>query len=124
MFPELSRGLYFTNATLELLPALAGSSRACELLLAGQRWSATDAMAAGFVSRVMPNEQLLPAAKRFAAQAAEVPTEALVSTLRFLRRRHSAAVEGALHFEVETFLQLRPGAKSSLVQPIVAGGAG
>jgi 2-(1,2-epoxy-1,2-dihydrophenyl)acetyl-CoA isomerase len=124
MFPELSRGLYFTNATLELLPALAGSSRACELLLAGQRWSATDAMAAGFVSRVMPNEQLLPAAHRFAAQAAEVPREALVSTLRFLRQRHASAVEVALQYEVETFLQLRPAAKSSPVEPILAGGAG
>jgi len=124
MFPELSRGLYFTNATLELLPALAGSSRACELLLAGQRWSATDAMAAGFVSRVMPGEQLLPATQRFAAQAAEVPAEALISTLRFLRRRQAAAVEVALHYEVETFIQLRGKAESSMVPPIIAEGAG
>jgi 2-(1,2-epoxy-1,2-dihydrophenyl)acetyl-CoA isomerase len=124
MFPELSRGLYFTNATLELLPALAGSSRACELLLAGERWSATEAMAAGFVSRVMPGDQLLPAAHRFAAQAATVRTEALVSTLRFLRRRQATAVETALHYEVETFLQLRAGVKSTPIQPIVAGDAG
>ena len=122
MFPELSRGLYFTNATLELLPSLAGSSRACELLLAGQRWSATDAMAAGFVSRVMPGERLLPEAQRFAAQAAKVPTEALLSTLRFLRRRQAAAVEAALHYEVETFVRLRASAQSPPVQPIVAGG--
>ena len=120
MFPELSRGLYFTNATLELLPALAGSSRACELLLAGQRWSAADAMAAGFVSRVTPNEELLPAAQRFAAQAAQAPAEALISTLRFLRQRQAAAVEGALQYEVESFLQLRRGAKSPTAQPIVA----
>jgi 2-(1,2-epoxy-1,2-dihydrophenyl)acetyl-CoA isomerase len=123
MFPELSRGLYFTNATLELLPALAGSSRACELLLAGQRWSATDAMAAGFVSRVMPGEQLLPAAHQFAAQAAKAPADALVSTLKFLRRRQAAAVEAALHYEVETFLQLRAAAKSAQVRPMVARGA-
>jgi len=123
MFPELSRGLYFTNATLELLPALAGSSRACELLLAGQRWSAAEAMAAGFVSRVVPGDELLPAAQRFAAQAANAPTDALVSTLRFLRRRQADAVEVALNYEVETFLQLRPATKSSAGQPTIAGEA-
>jgi 2-(1,2-epoxy-1,2-dihydrophenyl)acetyl-CoA isomerase len=116
MFPELSKDLYFTNATLELLPALAGASRACELLFCGERWMARDAMAAGFVSRVMTVEQLLPAAQSFAAQVAKAPIEALRSTLTFLRRRHSVAVETALQYEVETFLKLRSSANSNLVE--------
>jgi len=66
MFPELARGLYFTNATLELLPAFAGNAQACDLLLSGKRWSADEALAAGFVSRCSrhPNFCLRPAGLR------------------------------------------------------------
>jgi 2-(1,2-epoxy-1,2-dihydrophenyl)acetyl-CoA isomerase len=116
MFPELSKGLYFTNATLELLPALTGASRACELLFSGERWPASAAMAAGFLSRVVPGDQLLPEAQRFAAQIAKAPNDALLATLKFLRRRHGVAVEAALQFEVETFLQLRSSAKANQVR--------
>jgi enoyl-CoA hydratase/carnithine racemase len=109
MFPELARGLYFTNATLELLPAFAGSSRACELLLGGERWPASEALSAGFVSRVMPASELLPAAQRFAARAALVSAQALCSTLRFIRRRQGSGIDAALRYEVETFLQMCKG---------------
>jgi enoyl-CoA hydratase/carnithine racemase len=106
MFPELARGLYFTNATLELLPALAGNSRACELLLGGERWSADEALAAGFVSRVVPTAQLLPVAQRFAARAASFSADAVGSTLRFIRERQANAVDAALRYEVNAFLRL------------------
>ena len=118
MFPELARELYFTNATLELLPALAGSARACELLFGGERWSAAEALAAGFVSRVVPGPELLPAAQRFAARVAQVPAEALNSTLRFIRGRHTADVDAALRYEVDTFLELRArGALTAFTPP-------
>jgi len=106
MFPELSRGLYFTNATLELLPAFAGSAQACDLLLSGRRWSAGDAFAAGFVSRVLSAAELLPEAQRFAEQAVQAPANSLEATLRFLRARNAPAIEGALRYEVETFLTM------------------
>lgn len=106
MFPELARGLYFTNATLELLPAFAGSARACELLLGGERWPASEALAAGFVSRVMPSSELLPAAQRFAARAALVSARALSATLHFIRRRQASGIDAALRYEVDTFLQM------------------
>ena len=106
MFPELSRGLYFTNATLELLPAFAGSAQACDLLLSGRRWSAGDAFAAGFVSRVLPASDLLAEARRFAEQAVQAPAKSLEATLQFLRARHAQAIEGALRYEVETFLAM------------------
>jgi len=112
MFPELSHGLYFTNATLELLPAFAGSAQACDLLLSGRRWLAAEAFAAGFVSRLLPDGNLLPEAKRFAAQIAACPIEAVASTLSFIRARHSAAVDAALAHEVDTLLQLSAGAPS------------
>lgn len=110
MFPELTRGFYFTNATLELLPAFAGSARAYELLLGGERWSAAEALADGFVSRVVPGPELLPAAQRFAARAAQASAEALVATLRFIRGRHTTEVDAALRYEVDTFLELHASA--------------
>jgi enoyl-CoA hydratase/carnithine racemase len=122
MFPELTRGLYFTNATLELLPAFAGSSRACELLLGGERWPASEALAAGFVSRVMPAPELLPAAQRFAARAALVSAQALSSTLRFIRRRRASGIDAALRYEVDTFLQMCAGAPRAHATTAPAGG--
>jgi 2-(1,2-epoxy-1,2-dihydrophenyl)acetyl-CoA isomerase len=122
MFPELSRGLYFTNATLELLPAFAGTARACELLLGGERWPATEALAAGFVSRVVPGAELLPAAQRFAAKAAQLPSEALISTLRFIRRRQTAGVDAALRYEVDAFLELRACENNSTTATVPATG--
>jgi enoyl-CoA hydratase/carnithine racemase len=113
MFPELSHGLYFTNATLELLPAFAGSAQACDLLLSGRRWLAAEAFAAGFVSRLLPDGNLLPEAKRLAAQIAASPTEAVASTLSFIRARRSAAVDAALAHEVDTFLQLSAAAPTA-----------
>ena len=113
MFPELARGLYFTNATLELLPAFAGSAQACDLLFSGKRWSADEALAAGFVSRVLTGSELLPEAYRFAEQAARAPAESLAATLRFLRARHSTAIETALRFEVDTFLAMSAAANLS-----------
>lgn len=114
MFPELSHGLYFTNATLELLPAFAGSAPAFDLLLSGRRWSAAEALAAGFVSRMLPSADLLPEAKRFATQVASSPTEAIASTLNFIRSRHSASVDAALAHEVETLLTLSAAAPAAV----------
>ena len=112
MFPELARGLYFTNATLELLPAFAGNAQACDLLLSGKRWSADEALAAGFGSRVLKASELLPETCRFAEQAGRVPAESLAATLGFLRARQTAAIEAALSFEVDTFLAMSAAASS------------
>jgi 2-(1,2-epoxy-1,2-dihydrophenyl)acetyl-CoA isomerase len=113
MFPELARGLYFTNATLELLPAFTSSAHACDLLFSGKRWSADEALAAGFVSRVLKGSELLPEAYRFAEQAGRAPAGSLAATLRFMRARHSTAIETALRFEVDTFLAMSAEANSS-----------
>ena len=124
MFPELARGLYFTNATLELLPAFVGSAQACDLLLSGKRWSAEEALAAGFVSRVLTGSELLPEAYRFAEQAGRAPAESLAATLRFLRARHSTAIETALRFEVDTFLAMgAAGSPSSPADSQTTGGS-
>lgn len=110
LFPELTCNLYFTNATLELLPALAGTSRACELLFGGSRWHATEALTAGFVSRVVPAEELLPVARGFATRAAAVSRDAMAATLRYLRGRQASGINNALRYEVDTFLELRANA--------------
>jgi 2-(1,2-epoxy-1,2-dihydrophenyl)acetyl-CoA isomerase len=112
MFPELAAGLYFTNATLELLPALVGHAKACELLLGGRKWPASEAMAAGFVSQVAPGAELVAAARAFAVQAVGSPGPGSSLTLSFLRRRRRAAVEAALAFETETFLTNRIAGRS------------
>jgi len=45
-----------------LLPRLIGASRAFEMILSGREIGAVEAERAGLVSRVYPNDELLPAA--------------------------------------------------------------
>jgi enoyl-CoA hydratase/carnithine racemase len=106
MFPELSRSLYFTNATLELLPALAGDALACDLLLSGRRWSAAEALAAGFVSRVLPGPDLLTETRRFVEHTLRAPSDTLQATIAYVRGRRARAIEPALRYEIDTFLAM------------------
>ena len=107
MFPELAHDLYFTNATLALLPALIGTAKACELLLSGRQIHSAEALAAGLLNRLVSTADLLPTAQDFATQVARSRREAITSTLEFLRRSGGNAVEEALLFEIDTFMSLR-----------------
>ncbi|GAA1844913.1 enoyl-CoA hydratase-related protein [Pseudonocardia ailaonensis] len=55
---------------LARLPRLIGSSRALELMLSGRMLDAREALDWGLVNRVLPDEDLLPAALDFARQFA------------------------------------------------------
>jgi len=123
LFPELSRRLYFTNGTLELLPAFGGAALAADLLLSGRRWPATEALAIGFISRILPAAELLDEARRFAEQALSAPGQTMVATLTFLRSRNAEGLERALQHEVETFLAMTavPAPQGAAAAPATGG---
>jgi enoyl-CoA hydratase/carnithine racemase len=106
MFPELARGLYFTNAALELLPRLVGPTRAALLLLTGERMLAEPAVASGLASRLTPPGAVLAEALTLATTLCELPPAALAATLAALRARGAEAVNHALRLEVQTVLKL------------------
>jgi len=69
-FPEMALGHFVTGGVTHLLPRAAGHQRAIELMVLGERQSAAALKALGLVHRVVPREQLLPAAVELAQKIA------------------------------------------------------
>jgi len=82
-----------------LLPRLVGAGRAAEMALLGDRVPAADAERWGLVSRVVPDEALLAAARAMAQQLAGMAPRAIALTKRALRRAAEASLEESLEYE-------------------------
>lgn len=81
-----------------LLPRVVGLSKAAEMSFTGDAIDAAEALACGLVSRVVPAEELMPAARALAQRIAANPGPALRLTKRLLR-------EGQ-HLRLDTLLEL------------------
>ncbi len=81
-----------------LLPRAVGLSKACELAFTGDTIDAAEALACGLVSRVVPDANLLDAARALAGRIAANPPQALRLTKRLIR-------EGQ-HTRLDTLLEL------------------
>lgn len=68
-----------------LLPRVVGFAKACEMALTGDALTAQEALACGLVSRVVPDAELIPAAKDLAARIAANPPQAVRMARRLLR---------------------------------------
>lgn len=68
--PETGLGIIAAAGATWRLPAIVGSALAAELLLTGRTLDATEALAAGLVSRVVPSGELLAAAHEIADRIA------------------------------------------------------
>jgi len=64
--PELSIGIIPGAGATQRLPRVVGLGRAKEMILAGARWDARKALEFGLVSEVVPQEQLMAAARAMA----------------------------------------------------------
>ena len=81
-----------------LLPRIVGMSRAAELALTGDMIDAQQALAWNLVSRVVPDDELLPAARELAGRITQHAPHAVRMTKRLLR-------EG-LHSRLDALLEL------------------
>jgi len=70
---EVKLGILPAGGGTARLPRLIGPSRAKEFLYFGNRIGAEEAYQIGLVNKVVPHEELLPEAKRWAAELAERP---------------------------------------------------
>jgi enoyl-CoA hydratase/carnithine racemase len=68
-----------------LLPNLLGQRRAAELLLLGERISATQAVEFGLINRIVPDGQALAEAEALAARLAAKPAGALLATKALMK---------------------------------------
>jgi enoyl-CoA hydratase/carnithine racemase len=81
-----------------LLPRVVGYSKACEMAFTGDMLDAKEALACGLVSRVVPESELLDAAKALAQRIAVNPPHAVRMAKRLL-------IEGR-HSRLDTLLEL------------------
>ncbi len=79
-----------------LLPRIIGFSRATELALTGDMITAQEALACGLVSRVVPDTELLVAARAVAERIAANPPHAVRMTKRLLREGQTASLGNIL----------------------------
>jgi enoyl-CoA hydratase/carnithine racemase len=84
-----------------LTQALAGPTRAAELLLTGEIISADDAYQAGLVNHVVPDEELLDRARALAERVLRNPREGVIANKRAMVLATHDAVEGALAHAAE-----------------------
>ena len=81
-FPEMALGHFVTGGVTHWLPQTLGHQRTMELLVLGDRQSATDLKALGLVNRVVPHADMLATAMALAAQVA---TRSPTATARLKR---------------------------------------
>ncbi len=100
-------GLIPDSGATQTLLQHVGYARAAELCMLGEKLSAEEALRAGLVNRVVPDEQLPEATAELAGRLAGLPTRALGLMKRALNRAWTASFDEQL--EYEAFLQQTAG---------------
>jgi 2-(1,2-epoxy-1,2-dihydrophenyl)acetyl-CoA isomerase len=83
------------------LPRIVGYARAFELAATGRRVGSEEALALGLVQRVLPRDDVLPAAHELAAALAARPTLALGWTKRLLRAAEESPLADVMELEAQ-----------------------
>ena len=111
-------GLVPDSGATWFLPRLVGDARAAELVLIGDPIPADEALRIGLVSRVVPNDELLPQARALADRIAAGAPMALALTKGALERAATIDLETAL--EGEAKLQGIAGASADHAEGLAA----
>jgi enoyl-CoA hydratase/carnithine racemase len=103
--PFVPLGLVPEAGSSFLLPYVAGYQRAAELLLLGQPFDAEKALAAGFVTEIIPEDELLEHARDAALGVAALPPAAVRAAKALMRKPIAGNLEEAIAAEGATFTQ-------------------
>jgi len=101
--PFVNLGLCPEAASSLMLPLAVGHKRASEMLLFGDRLSATLALDWGLVNAVVPNDKLVETAEKRAAMLAAKPPAAIRATKKLLRRTIAPLAAETLSIEARQF---------------------
>ncbi|MGZ4508812.1 MAG: enoyl-CoA hydratase-related protein [Blastococcus sp.] len=83
-FPFVRRGILPEAASGWFLPRVVGISQAMEWVATGRIFDAAEALRGGLVSRVLPDDELLPAARALAAEIVDNTSGVAVAATRQL----------------------------------------
>ena len=101
--PFTSLGLVPEAGSSYLLPLIAGYQQAAELLLLGEPFGAARAKEAGFVTEVLPADQLLAAAEKAAMKLAALPGKSVRMTKALMKHAHGTMIASQISEESGRF---------------------
>jgi enoyl-CoA hydratase/carnithine racemase len=101
--PFVRLGLVPEAGSSLLLPAIAGYQRAAELLMLGQPFDAGKALAAGFVTEIVPEAELHTRARGAALELAAMPAASVRLTKRLMKASFARAVGEQIDAELREF---------------------
>ncbi len=104
--PEINLGIMPGAGGTQRLTRAVGKARAMELILTGRPMSATEAAAAGLVTRVVPDEVVLDEAKKLAGHIAQKAPIAVRLAKESILKAYDSTLEGGLDFERKAFYLL------------------
>lgn len=94
-------GLSADSGTSLSMPLLIGLARSAEIAFTNRPVSAQQALEWGLVNQVVPDDELMEAAGKLAAELAAGPTRAIGLTKRALYRATMAQLQSTLEYEAE-----------------------
>ena len=101
--PFVPLGLLPEAASSLLLPAMAGYRRAAEMLLLGAPFGADKALAAGIVTEIVPEAELLERGRAAALALAALPPASVRMTKELMKRALAPAVQERMTEELHLF---------------------
>jgi enoyl-CoA hydratase len=104
--PEIRLGMPPTFGGTQRLPRLAGRKRALELLLTGDAFTPEYALQLGLINRIVPDDQLLPAARQLALRILQNAPGAIAAILGAVTRGINHSIAEGLLCEGEHFARV------------------
>ncbi len=106
--PEIKLGMPPTFGGTQRLPRLAGRKRALQWLLTGEPFTPLHALEIGLINRIVPHDDLLPAARDLAARIIRHSPASVGATLTAVTRGVNMSIGEGLLVEREQFARLVP----------------
>ncbi len=106
--PETSLGIIPGAGGTQTLPRAVGEKRAMEIILSGQPFTAAQALEWGLVNKVLPQDQLRPAAMEIAQKIAANAPIAVKQARKAIRGGLHLALSDGLGFELESYYRTVP----------------
>lgn len=104
-----------------LAPSIMGHQRAAELLLLGERFSASKAQEYGLVNELLDAQQVFPYALDKAHTLAALPSEAVQTSKHLLKRNQNSLLEETIALELVNFTRLLQSTEAqTIVQAFLA----
>lgn len=104
--PEINIGIPPTFGGTQRLPRLAGRKRALELLLTGDPFSPQRALELGLVNKVVPHDELIPAAFALAERILRHSSLAAARIITAVTRGLNTSMAEGLQIEAEQFARM------------------